>query len=78
MIQTPEITPEALVAQFQIPDQRFFAPVDLADLFDVSRSTIYTLIEEAELPAVKIRGSQRVPRFAVIEYLRRQVAKSDE
>lgn len=78
MFTETHTTPESIVAQCEIPDQKFFNPLDLADLFDVSRSTIYSLIEEQTLPALKIRGSVRVPRFAVIAYLEKQVVQSAE
>ena len=40
----------------------------------VSASTIYRMIDEGALPAVRIRQTIKVPRCSVEEYLERQIS----
>jgi len=40
----------------------------VADYFNVSTRTIYRLIEEGELPRVKIRGCLRIPIWEIEKY----------
>lgn len=52
----------------------------VADLLDVSRSTVNRLISAGELPANRVgkgRGVFRVPEAAVIAYLKRTTTSPD-
>jgi excisionase family DNA binding protein len=49
---------------------RFLTVAEVAALMRVSRMTVYRLVHSAELPAVRVGRSFRVPERAVHEYLR--------
>ncbi|HZZ46281.1 MAG TPA: helix-turn-helix domain-containing protein [Pseudonocardia sp.] len=42
---------------------------EVAKMLRVSKMTVYRLIEDKRLEAIKVRGSFRIPRDAVIQYL---------
>lgn len=44
-------------------------PEEAAALLQVSRSKVYRLISERRLPAVRLTGSVRIPRAALMEML---------
>jgi excisionase family DNA binding protein len=44
-------------------------PEEAAALLQVSRSKVYRLISEKRLPAVRLTGSVRIPRAALMEML---------
>ena len=50
----------------ELPNKKFFRPVEVARHFNVSRSSIYGWIEQGKLPAVKIVGSLRIRREDII------------
>jgi excisionase family DNA binding protein len=51
-------------------DKRLLLPVrEVAEMFGVSRSTIVRAYESGEFPAVKFRGTYRVPRRFVDDLL---------
>lgn len=50
-------------------DKRLFLPIrEVAVLFDVSRSTIVRAYLAGEFPAIKFRGTYRVPRLFVDDF----------
>lgn len=57
--------PEAVLG-----DVRFLTVAEVAALMRVSKMTVYRLVHNAELPAVQIGRSFRVPEQAVHDYLR--------
>jgi excisionase family DNA binding protein len=62
--------PAAPSAVSRQKDNRLFLPVrEVADLFGVSRSTIVRAYQAGEFPAVKFRGTYRVPRRFVDDFL---------
>ncbi len=48
---------------------RFLTVAEVAAVMRVSRMTVYRLVHNAELPAVQIGRSFRVPQQAVHDYL---------
>jgi len=51
------------------PDNRLFLPVrEVAQMFDVSRSTIVRAYQAGEFPAIKFRGTYRVPSKFVRDF----------
>ena len=51
-------------------DVQFLTVAEVADLMRVSKMTVYRLVHNGELPAVRVGRSFRVPEEAVQEYLR--------
>ncbi len=49
---------------------RFLTVAEVAEIMRVSRMTVYRLVHNAELPAVRVGRSFRVPEAAVKKYLR--------
>ncbi len=49
---------------------RFLTVAEVAEIMRVSRMTVYRLVHNAELPAVRVGRSFRVPEAAVEQYLR--------
>jgi excisionase family DNA binding protein len=50
-------------------DNRLYLPVrEVAETFGVSRSTIVRAYQAGEFPAIKFRGTYRVPRLFVDEF----------
>lgn len=63
------LRPAAPSAGSRKQDRRLFLPVrEVADLFGVSRSTIVRAYLAGEFPAIKFRGTYRVPRRFVDEF----------
>jgi excisionase family DNA binding protein len=56
--------PEALA------DVRFLTVAEVAAVMRVSKMTVYRMVHAAELPAVRVGRSFRVPEQAVHDYLR--------
>ncbi len=54
-----------------IRDERLLSPKEVAARVAVSTSTIYRLINEGKLRAIKVRGSLRVKGSALAEYVER-------
>lgn len=57
-------------ADTRLGEVRFLTVAEVAAVMRVSKMTVYRLVHNAELPAVKIGRSFRVPEQAVDEYLR--------
>jgi excisionase family DNA binding protein len=47
-------------------------PAEAAALLGVSRSKLYQLIVANEIPSVRLTGSVRVPRRALLEWIEQQ------
>ena len=60
----PEIPAETLAAV------RFLTVAEVAAVMRVSKMTVYRMVHSAELPAVRVGRSFRVPEQAVHDYLR--------
>ena len=61
----PSELPEIHLAQVQ-----FLTVAEVAAMMRVSKMTVYRLVHNGELPAVRVGRSFRVPEDAVHEYLR--------
>ncbi|MFB9377460.1 helix-turn-helix domain-containing protein [Kineococcus gynurae] len=53
-----------------LSDVRFLTVAEVAAMMRVSKMTVYRLVHNGELPAVRVGRSFRVPEDAVHEYLR--------
>jgi len=51
-------------------DVRFLTVAEVASMMRVSKMTVYRLVHNGELPAVRVGRSFRVPEQAVHDYLR--------
>ena len=58
------------MAANNIGEVRFLTIAEVAAVMRVSKMTVYRLVHSAELPAVRIGRSFRVPEQAVHDYLR--------
>ena len=47
---------------------------EVAELLSISRSKVYQLIREGRLPSVRLTGSVRVPRVALLELVSTETA----
>lgn len=54
----------------QVDDVSFMTVAEVAKLMRVSKMTVYRLVHNGDLPAVRVGRSFRVPEDAVHEYLR--------
>lgn len=54
-----------------LPDKLFFKPADIARLLDVKVKTVYGWCETGQLGSIKIGGTLRIPRAAVIDAMKR-------
>ncbi|AKU17995.1 helix-turn-helix domain-containing protein [Luteipulveratus mongoliensis] len=54
----------------QVGEVQFMTVAEVAALMRVSKMTVYRLVHNGELPAVRVGRSFRVPEQAVHEYLR--------
>ena len=54
----------------QPPRAQFLTVAEVASLMRVSKMTVYRLVHNGELPAVRVGRSFRVPERAVHDYLR--------
>ncbi|WP_018157075.1 helix-turn-helix domain-containing protein [Demetria terragena] len=54
----------------QVEDVSFMTVAEVAKLMRVSKMTVYRLVHNGDLPAVRVGRSFRVPEDAVHEYLR--------
>lgn len=61
---------EGVPADASLAAMRFLTVAEVAALMRVSRMTVYRLVHSAELPAVRVGRSFRVPERAVNEYLK--------
>src|SRR3954465_6182835 len=53
-----------------ISDTKFLTVAEVAAMMRVSKMTVYRLVHNGELPAVRVGKSFRVPEQAVNDYLR--------
>jgi excisionase family DNA binding protein len=53
-----------------LADVRFLTVAEVAGVMRVSKMTVYRMVHSAELPAVRVGRSFRVPEQAVHDYLR--------
>jgi excisionase family DNA binding protein len=53
-----------------LAEVRFLTVAEVAAVMRVSKMTVYRMVHSAELPAVRVGRSFRVPEQAVHEYLR--------
>ncbi len=53
-----------------LAEVRFLTVAEVAAVMRVSKMTVYRMVHSAELPAVRVGRSFRVPEKAVHEYLR--------
>ena len=54
----------------EFADVRFLTVAEAASIMRVSKMTVYRLVHNGELPAVRVGRSFRVPESAVHDYLR--------
>jgi excisionase family DNA binding protein len=54
----------------RLPEVRFLTVAEVAALMRVSKMTVYRLVHNGDLSAVRVGRSFRVPERAVHEYLR--------
>lgn len=53
----------------QVAEMNFMTVAEVAAVMRVSKMTVYRLVHNQELPAVRVGRSFRVPRQAVDDYL---------
>lgn len=53
-----------------LADVKFLTVAEVAGMMRVSKMTVYRMVHSAELPAVRVGRSFRVPEQAVHDYLR--------
>ena len=63
-------TPATRPADPTLSDVRFLTVAEVAAVMRVSKMTVYRMVHSAELPAVRVGRSFRVPEQAVHDYLR--------
>lgn len=49
-----------------LPNKPFFRPESVAEYYDVNVKTVYGWIDQGKMDAVKVGGSIRIPRHAII------------
>ena len=54
---------------------KFLTVAEVAAMMRVSKMTVYRLVHNGELPAVRVGRSFRVPEHAVNEYLRKSLLR---
>ncbi|WP_030196333.1 helix-turn-helix domain-containing protein [Streptomyces sp. NRRL S-87] len=54
---------------------RFLTVAEVAEVMRVSKMTVYRLVHNGHLPAIRVGRSFRVPENAVHEYLRESYAE---
>ena len=54
----------------QLAEVRFLTVAEVASIMRVSKMTVYRLVHNGEMPAVRVGRSFRVPEQAVHDYLR--------
>ena len=57
-------------ADAPLADVKFLTVAEVAGVMRVSKMTVYRMVHSAELPAVRVGRSFRVPEQAVHDYLR--------
>ena len=59
-----------------LAEVRFLTVAEVASLMRVSKMTVYRLVHNGELPAVRVGRSFRVPEQAVQDYLRDSIIET--
>lgn len=49
--------------------KNFLSPIEVANFFNISRPTVYRLIEKRQIPFYKIGGNIRFKKKDIINYL---------
>jgi excisionase family DNA binding protein len=57
--------------------QAFLTVTELAELLRVSRRTAYVLVRTGEVPSVRVGGSIRIPRAALVDQLVQALEEQD-
>nr|WP_219665043.1 helix-turn-helix domain-containing protein [Streptomyces bambusae] len=57
---------------------KFLTVAEVASVMAVSKMTVYRLVHNGHLPAIRVGRSFRVPEHAVHEYLRESLAANAE
>jgi excisionase family DNA binding protein len=60
----------AMPVETSLSDVRFLTAGEVATIMRISKMTVYRLIHNGELEAIRVGRSFRVPEFAVNNYLR--------
>jgi len=60
-----------------LSEVRFLTVAEVASVMRVSKMTVYRLVHNGDLPAVRVGRSFRVPEQAVQAYLRESFVESD-
>jgi excisionase family DNA binding protein len=63
-------TTMASPSQSPLGDVKFLTVAEVASVMRVSKMTVYRLVHNGDLPAVRVGRSFRVPEQAVNDYLR--------
>lgn len=53
----------------EIINKKFLNPNEMANLFNISKSSVYRLIEKRHIPFYKIGGNLRLKKEDIIQYL---------
>ena len=61
----------AASVESNLSEVKFLTVAEVATVMRVSKMTVYRMVHAAELPAVRVGRSFRVPEKAVHEYLRK-------
>jgi len=61
-----------------IMEQGYMTLKEVASLLRVSEQTVYKMVQENEIPAIKVGGTWRVPRGKLIEYLDKDMACKEQ
>lgn len=65
------MTPPSRERSESFPDPKFLTIAEVASMMRVSKMTVYRLVHNEELPAVRVGRSFRVTEDDVNEYLRK-------
>jgi excisionase family DNA binding protein len=59
-------------------ERALITPEETAQMLSISRSLVYLLVKEGELPAVHVRRAVRLPVAGVREWIERRLADEGE
>jgi len=59
-----------MASERELNEVRFLTVAEVATIMRVSKMTVYRLVHNGEMPAVRVGRSFRVPEKAVDDYLR--------
>jgi excisionase family DNA binding protein len=65
-----------MAADRDLSGVRFLTVAEVATMMRVSKMTVYRLVHNAEMPAVRVGRSFRVPETAVEQYLQHSFVES--